>query len=200
MTAAHCVSSNAENLKVVVGEHQVSTATETSFTQVLAIKSIIIHDQYKPATGDNDIALVRTEIKLNENVGVVCLPFAIRNNTFPANEVIAAGWGTLDFGERLSDTLQKVDLTTVTDTECKKYFADLPSSSICTYREGKDTCQHDSGGSLYLPNAANNRVYSIGIVSRGEGCAGSKPSVSTRVTSELDWILKKATGATFCQI
>lgn len=203
MTAAHCVASANTNWKVVLGEHDISTTTETSFTQIVSVYEIIIHSQYNTVSGENDIALLRTgPIAMNENVGIVCLPWTLRPELFPANTVTAAGWGTLEFGGPVSKILQKVDLQTIGNTECATVHPNLKSSMICTSTAAgqKDTCQGDSGGSLFYTKPANSLLYSIGVVSQGEGCALNKPSINTRVTSYLDWILSKATGAYFCAV
>lgn len=201
MTAAHCVVGKDKRLfKIRVGEHDTSAALETSYTQTLPIYDFIPHANYNPTTSENDIALIRTKITLNENVGVVCLPWTLANNQFPSDDVIAAGWGTLEFGGPLSPVLQKVDLKTKTNEACGSSYPSLTSSMICTYEEDKDTCQYDSGTSIYYSHPENSLLYAIGVVSGGVGCGGSNPSINTRVTSFLDWILTKTPGATFCRI
>ena len=201
MTAAHCVvGKTPADIRVLVGEHDTSTAADTSFTQTLAALDIIVHESYNSLTAANDIALVRTKITLNENVDVVCLPWVLRDQTFPMDPVTAAGWGTTEFGGPKSRILQKVGLTTISNQECVMQIPNLVASSLCTLTPNKDTCQFDSGNSLFYQNPSSSRVYSVGVVSGGFGCAGSKPSINTRVTSYLDWIRRRATGAVFCSV
>ena len=53
---------------------------------------------------------------------------------------------------------------------------------------GKDSCQCDSGGPLFLIDE-NFQYLQIGIVSYGEGCARPlKYGVYTKVSSFVDWI------------
>lgn len=196
VTAAHCVVGHSlTGWNVIVGEHDLSTELESKFRQNLTILNVIPHSQYNSATSENDIALIRTSpININENVGVVCLPWTLRNNNFANVDVVAAGWGSVGFGDPLSKILQKVDLMT---SDCPQGST---SSMICTFKTGKDTCQHDSGTSLFYTNPTNNLLYSIGVVSNGKGCAGSTASLNTRVTSYLDWIISHASGALFCAV
>lgn len=201
MTAAHCVvNKDVSTLKVRVGEHDTSTEAETSWTRTLNVLKIIPHPAYNSATNENDIALVRTKITLNENVDVVCLPFSLKQEKFSSNEVVVAGWGSTEFGGPKSNILQKVDLDTISNDECTLSYPNLTSDMICTKTEDKDTCQSDSGGNLYYTNPSNSLLYSIGIVSGGLGCAGANPSLNTRVTSYLDWIVANTPEAKFCNV
>lgn len=201
MTAAHCVvNKDVSELKVRVGEHDTSTEAETSSTRTLNVLKIIPHPAYDSTTNENDIALVRTKISLNENVDVVCLPFSLKQETFSSNTVAVAGWGSIEFGGPKSKILQKVDLNTIPNAECAQSYPNLTPDMICTKTLDKDTCQSDSGGNLYYSNPSNSLLYSIGIVSGGYGCAGPTPSLNTRVTSYLDWIVANTPEAKFCNV
>ena len=55
----------------------------------------------------------------------------------------------------------------------------------------------DSGGPLivYLPYKGELRAFTIGVVSRGSGCANfNQPGVFSKVSAHLDWIYSKAGG------
>lgn len=144
MTAAHCVTGQtAGNLNVVVGDHDVSTGSENNSTVVHSIKTLIPHANYNSATGQNDIALIRLneDIKYNDAVGPVCLPWKFRNNKFENEPVTIAGWGATEFGGPKSKKLQKVDLRTTTQTRCKADNPNADDSMICTFAQEKDSCQ-----------------------------------------------------------
>ncbi len=60
---------------------------------------------------------------------------------------------------------------------------------------GKDTCQGDSGGGLYIMDQINgkNKYVTSGVVSNGYGCAQvGWPGLYTRVSYYLDWIEKNS--------
>ncbi|VEN48611.1 unnamed protein product [Callosobruchus maculatus] len=42
------------------------------------------------------------------------------------------------------------------------------------------------------------RLHLVGIISYGNGCASQKPSINTRVTSYLSWIVSRTGDATYC--
>lgn len=201
LTAAHCVAEmTPANLKLLVGEHDISTAAETKYTATYTINKFVVHENYNKATGENDIALIRVpRMQFSKNVNMVCLPLKTRADNYDGVTVTTAGWGTLEFGGSVPSRLQKVNLQTITNAVCKNSYSTLTSGFICTYTENKDTCQMDSGNALYYTDT-NSRLYAVGVVSGGSGCAGSKPSLNTRVKVYTDWIVKWATLGTFCNI
>ena len=57
------------------------------------------------------------------------------------------------------------------------------------YIGGTDSCQGDSGGPLY--KFVNGKAYIIGVVSRGDDCAGfNQPGIYTDVSKFRSWIYK----------
>lgn len=79
----------------------------------------------------------------SRGVGPVCLPFYYPDADFSGVDVIATGWGTTEYGGRKSDFLRKVDLTVLknSDEKCVASYPTIQDSQICTYKEGKDSCQ-----------------------------------------------------------
>lgn len=80
LTAAHCVNSPgryAENIVLLVGEHDYRTASETPYAAKYEIASAVQHPRYSSEKDINDIALVmvRRPIAFNSGVGPACLPF-----------------------------------------------------------------------------------------------------------------------------
>lgn len=144
MTAAHCVKNRQkETFNVVVGDHDTTTTADTNAMAVHSVEEIRIPTDYNDAKSKSDIALLRltTPIEYNENVGPVCLPFSKRNATFVNETVTLAGWGSTEFGEPKSKTLQKVDVQTTDQQRCKTDFPNSDDTNICTYGEEKDSCQ-----------------------------------------------------------
>ncbi|XP_061389444.1 serine proteinase stubble-like [Musca vetustissima] len=210
LSAAHCYvtaeTNRAELLQVVVGEHDTSTVLESTYTRYYDISQIIIHEFFRSTASrvHNDIALLktRTAIAYNRFVGPACLPFlpvigpgGHRKAPVPGHRVETAGWGTTSFGGQQSSVLLKTTLDVISRESCQKLIHYLPAGAFCTYTPGRDTCQYDSGGALYL---RGERLYAVGIVSYGFACASNQPSVNTRVASHLKWIRTKTLDAQYC--
>lgn len=199
LTAAHCLTGqDPTKIKVVVGDHDISTPTETNTTASYAVREFIINKDYNPTTSLNDIGLIRlkTPIVFNDDVGPICLPFSLTTTPLESKTVTLVGWGTLGFGEPLPKILQKVDVQTTTQARCKADNPTADNSIICTFAVDKDSCQLDSGGSVYYEQ--NGRVYTIGVISGGSGCASSKAAMNTRVTTQLNWIMANTVSTNFC--
>lgn len=182
-----------------VGEQDFTIAGDTRYEKNYGILQIIVHASYNTITHQNDIALLRTTVDITWQRGVapVCLPWSYSTNQFVGNTVSIPGWGSIDYGYPQSKTLLFIDVNVITNAVCNStQSAAITASQICVQGTNKDTCQHDSGGSLYA--TSGGRQYSIGLVSFGEGCNNGKPSVNTRVTSYLDWILSNTVSTVFC--
>lgn len=192
ISAAHCsLGRRITRMALLVGEHNVTTGTETAYTALHLIASFLRHPKYNSTTNANDIAIITTAttIKFNFGVGPACLPFKYRSTSFVGNTVVALGWGAKEFSGPSSSVLLNVFLNVVQSNYC---LAD----QLCTLTRGVDTCQNDSGGPLFY--VENNELFLVGIVSFGFACATDKPSVNTRVTSYIDWILQNTKSKTYC--
>nr|WIM01375.1 serine protease 2 [Limnephilus flavicornis] len=202
LTAAHCLDNQqASNVAVLYGEHNLRVGTETTGTTLVPTDQLIRH----PLVNDyqNDIGLVRTTkiINFSTKVGPACLPFSLTSYNFNGKTVTDLGWGTTSFGGPDSDYLRKVALTIYDQTSCANTLGSVVTSNIiCTYAAGKDACQHDSGGPLLWQSPTNGRVYVIGIIAGGYGCAiNGKPGLNTRVTPYLNWIATTTGTTNFCK-
>ncbi|XP_052861360.1 venom serine protease-like [Anopheles cruzii] len=202
LTAAHCLlQRSVSTTALLVGEQNVKVANDTPYSLAMLLSTFVPHPSYNSATKVNDIALVRTtnQIVFNPGVGRVCLPFRFGTSTFVGARVSALGWGTIDFGAPQSADLLQTTLTVIATADCStKLSQTIQSSQMCTFTPGNDTCQNDSGGPLFYTDPSSQLVYEVGVVAYGVSCASSFPSVSTRVTSYLDWIVS-TTGFTFCE-
>ncbi|XP_046609889.1 venom serine protease 34-like [Neodiprion virginianus] len=201
-SAAHCLQNMpTKETAVLVGDHDVSTGTDTSAAVLHLVAKILLHPSYSVDTNANDISLVFTlePIVFNMDVGPACLPFAYASTTFVGNEVEMLGWGTLEFAGAKSDVLQKVKVNVTSINRCQQSFPQVTNKQICTYTPGKDACQFDSGGPLLWQNEYNGRLFLIGIISFGELCADKKPAVNTRMGAYLDWILSNTPDG-YCRV
>uniref|UniRef100_A0A224XQR6 Putative serine protease protein 42 isoform 1 n=1 Tax=Panstrongylus lignarius TaxID=156445 RepID=A0A224XQR6_9HEMI len=203
LTAGHCFITDAEpkNYGLLVGEHDTSTRMETNATKLLKVRRIMVHPDFMPTRGGNDIALMETDnIEYTSRVGPACLPFNIKKEQLLRKYVIVTGWGTVEFGGGLAEKLQKVSLQIVPDANCTSVYGYKykPKKHLCTYAPGKDACQFDSGGPLYYYNYLNNRYTVVGVVSYGSGCATKDPSLNINVHYYLPWILNQLPDVQFC--
>lgn len=59
------------------------------------VRTILIHNNYKPETHENDIALLQLdrEVTFTRNIRTVCLPDASQN-ILPGSRTYVTGWGS----------------------------------------------------------------------------------------------------------
>lgn len=202
LTAAHCMKTQKlEDTSVLVGEHDVSTGTETSATKGYKASSVTIHPGYSADTYDNDIAIITVdgEIEFSDRVGPVCLPYqyARQPDYLAGKKVTVLGWGSLFPGGPDSKVLQKAELDVLVQTECESLVT-ATERQMCTLTKGKGACQGDSGGPTLFTDPTSGLIYNVGIVSNGQSCASPTPGIDTRVSAYLKWI-EDTTQVEFCK-
>ncbi|XP_026480617.1 venom serine protease 34-like [Ctenocephalides felis] len=145
VTAAHCVINRIPSgLGVLVGDHDISTGSETGSSRLYGVENVRIHERFDAVTYQNDIAIIRTnaDINFSQEVGPACLPFNYRGTNFAGAYVTALGWGATGFGETTSNRLMKVQLNVQTNDVCSKHYPNrLGPGQLCTYADGQDSCQ-----------------------------------------------------------
>ncbi|XP_065076544.1 venom serine protease-like isoform X2 [Ochlerotatus camptorhynchus] len=204
LTAAHCLAGQKiASTALLVGDHDLSIGSDTPHATVMSISTFTIHGGYRAKSSTNDIAMVRTRnpIVFNAGVGPACLPWRWSTATFNNMLVEAVGWGTMDFGAPASSVLRKVSLMVVSHEQCKLKMnsSGITLNQMCTFAEGRDTCQYDSGGPVLYTNPNTGVVYHIGVISYGVACASAYPSVNTRTTGYLSWIKANTPGIKYCE-
>ncbi|XP_055697456.1 venom serine protease-like [Phlebotomus papatasi] len=209
VTAQHCLANQTPgSIVLVVGEHDISVGSDTPYTAVYNVESFVCYTDCNLNTNNqNDIALIKTTtpIQMNPGVGIACLPFKYNTNTvsqFSGYTVEAAGWGTTEFSGPRPNILQKVQLNVISQPQCQSVLGSaINNNHICTFTTNKDTCQYDSGGGLWWTGPDNGRLYVIGINSFGVACADNRtPSVATRVTQYLNWIMVNSPESRYCSV
>ncbi|XP_011166277.1 venom serine protease isoform X2 [Solenopsis invicta] len=206
LTAAHCLKDQdiIGDIAALVGEHDTTTGDETKATVLYRLEGCVIHPNYYENTGDNDVAVCKTSktITFSANVGPACLPFRLRYKSFAGSNVTALGWGMMEFGGPKATRLQKVNLNVITLEECQNRLPNqgIKVQDLCTYTDGKDTCQMDSGGPLLWQDPITHNLVIVGIISSGEGCASNSPAISKRVGYFVDWITSVTSGAQYCAV
>uniref|UniRef100_A0A182NPS1 Peptidase S1 domain-containing protein n=1 Tax=Anopheles dirus TaxID=7168 RepID=A0A182NPS1_9DIPT len=203
LTAAHCLHTPKENVKLYFGVNLLSEL-DNGVTQNRTAAEFIIHHDYNSHTLSNDIALIRVNEPVRFGPGSRILPACLPvNGRLPEElsndpNVIALGWGNTMEGI-LSDRKMLVMLEVLTQDECAerlqnntRFYSTIRSNVVCTIGNlpGQDVCQGDSGAPII--QLVDQRYYVIGVVSFGPKCGMSTvPSVSTNVSMYMDWIQTK---------
>ncbi|XP_060535045.1 venom serine protease 34-like [Cylas formicarius] len=200
LTAAHCIDQKPPDmLAVLTGEHNLTTGNDTPATAIYLVSTYVIHPDYEDTYYTGDIAIVqtKTQILFSFYVGPICLPFQYTNYNFVGEVVTILGWGSMEYFGPTSDVILETLVTIVSNEQCAQQFGMIIDKQICTYGEKRDACYRDSGGPLLWAHANSARLHLIGIISQGRLCGGDIPSVNTKVTPYLSWIVS-TTGVTFC--
>ncbi|ERL92187.1 hypothetical protein D910_09507 [Dendroctonus ponderosae] len=198
LSAAHCVFQKDPNeLAILAGDHNITSGDDTLYSALYNINAYEIHPDYDSSIYANDIAILQTtkSIAFSQYVAPICLPFKYVDYDFSSQPVIVLGWGQLEFSGPTSDVLMMASLNVLSNDECSIIVSEaLVPEEMCTFASGKDSCQLDSGGPLLWTDVVANRMHLVGIISHGLGCASNEPSVNTRVTQFLSWIVERTSG------
>lgn len=191
LTAAHCQvwarSDSYGGDMIVVNRNRLTT----SGGEVRAVVEVINHPDYNDDTSDFDIALLRLDAP------VEALPVELINESGvfsePGELATTVGWGALEEGGNKSEVLQQVSVPILTQEACSELYAagnsDITDNMMCAALRGKDSCQGDSGGGLFVSDGVRGGERIAGVVSWGIGCAREQyPGVYTRVARFTDWI------------
>ncbi|XP_013171014.1 PREDICTED: venom protease-like [Papilio xuthus] len=207
VTAAHCVV-DRNVLSVRLGEWDTETEKDCNEDYCsdppvdVKVVQVIVHPKYNKKLHDGDIALLRlgNSVNYTDYIRPVCLPttkFVANQDYVVGTSFTTAGWGLTELGNP-SIIKQKVDLDTVSLDICKIKLAHINKMDIdkiiCAGgKPGKDTCNGDSGGPLTkdITIQFNTNSYLFGITSFGSARCGATdtPSVYTRITAYMDWII-----------
>ena len=195
MTAAHCCEASfikrPSSIKIVAGG--ISLRRDEGVEQERFASLIHPHERYGHNNEEqNDICLikVRQPFLFNRQVSNIMLPQKWEYYP-PGKMLMVSGWGKLNSEtESLPDTLQKVRVPVVSDSECRREYrrvATITKSMLCAgyHQGGRDSCEGDSGGPLV--DESTGKV--VGVVSFGLGCGRPMyPGIYTQVSFYIDWI------------
>ena len=211
ITAAHCVVSSdgkitpAEALDILGGTLSIEQS-DNDKGEVQKVLDVIVHKNYNLNTLENDIALLKLsyptkDLKINRrSVRLPRVTDGVWLNQ-PYVALYTAGWGRTETGFA-SATLQEVLLPRVEKSACRaKYepYGDyIGPGMICAgFVSGEyDSCQGDSGGSLFYRPAQNGSVVArspeailVGVVSWGRGCGNAELfGIYSSVSTYSDWV------------
>jgi len=195
LTAAHCTT-DGHTVRVMLGAHDVRAASEEGRIELVST-SLHTHENYNPIVLHNDLALIKLpqKVEFSDIIKPVCLPsYSEEDERWDHQMAEASGWGKpSDAADSISPTLNHVIVDTITNLICALQFPTIINHNIICIsgKDGKSTCNGDSGGPLHLNQ---NGVYKqIGITSFGSsrGCEIGSHAGFTRPTSYLDWIETK---------
>ncbi|XP_047539417.1 CUB and peptidase domain-containing protein 2-like [Vanessa atalanta] len=219
LTAAHCVTINAEpvnheSLGVVFGK--TSLLTNEISSQERKVYRVIVHDDFKKKTLDNDIALLKlsTEAIFNNYVQPACVWLDNAYDQLDSYEVTGTvvGWG-IDQSDSLANDLHEATIPIVSTLTCFSYnpvfYSNILSErKFCAgHANGTAACNGDSGGGfvVFVSDTKDSSLkidyqtgawYVKGIVSvtlaRKDSsiCEPYAYTVFTDVAKYRDWILK----------
>ena len=209
LTAAHCVRNRVPNdIRVLLKHHSVSTVDNDWVYQVNCIH---VHPDYDSYNIDFDFAIVtlKSEVFFDDKAVPACLPI---DDEFREDygTMVVSGWGNTNYTHpHYPGVLHSVQVPYVTMQECDDaYTYPITERMMCAGNldlGGVDSCQGDSGGEVQksvkvnalnrpyfagpLTHEENGKVYAVGVVSWGVGCAfPNYPGVYSRVSSVLQWI------------
>jgi len=195
LTAAHCAQ-GASEMVVMLGAHNVREASEDCRIEVTTTE-FFTHPKWNQFILHNDLALVHLPQPVNftDCIRPVCLPAHSEAGTAWAHEDCeVSGWGKpTDSATSISPVLRHVTVDTITNLMCALEFPTVVNKNVICIsgKDGKSSCNGDSGGPLHLAAATTNGIYKqIGIVSFGSsiGCEIGMHAGFTRTASYLEWI------------
>jgi len=209
VTAAHCMfldqdatqPVSAADVTVRLGDHDLASTADTTIVKDVKVKSIINHENYKPATGDlsNDITVLELEEEVDLNVYTpACLAKTSDATSFDGKNALVYGWGTTSSGGTSSSVLLEVEVPVVTKATCETAMGPMTDGQLCAGGAlNKDACQGDSGGPLTYES--NGQHVLIGDVSYGDGCGKQgKYGVYGRISFYRTWLEGKMSSPKFC--
>lgn len=207
LTSASCVyqqSGVPSDLLARLGEWDRQNELESHKHQDVAVRSVIIHPDFRPINMKNDYALLylETPVVLSRNVDVICLTTVPFSDSLE-HSCVVTGWGKDRFDKQgnYRNTLKRVDLSLVDFHQCQNVLRttrlgesfNLDSSQLCAgSEEGKDSCTGDGGSPLVCLSGDKTHYVQSGIVSWGIGCGTSGvPGVYADVFHGYQWIMRE---------
>uniref|UniRef100_U3KM14 Peptidase S1 domain-containing protein n=1 Tax=Oryctolagus cuniculus TaxID=9986 RepID=U3KM14_RABIT len=194
MTAGHCFPYTG-TYWVLLGAHDITNLGDKE--QIIPGEKIIVHPDYddNDVSKGNDIALIKLSrsAEVTEEVQPACL--APRDYILPhGTECYITGWGTTSTGGSVSNVLLKGLLPVVDYEHCTQpdwWGSTVKETMVCAGGENVAGCNGDSGGPLVCRIGKGCcKVYGVASFVSADGCdTPKKPTVFTRVSAFIDWII-----------
>lgn len=174
------------------------------------VTEYVLHPQYDDWTLDNDVAVIRVDVRFAFNQRLNFLMFSILNlqpstplqghahvsaiplppvcNTaccgvcVDGPQITVAGWG-LDDNNQIPENLRQVSKGIHDQADCNRIWGgDITSRMFCTaVEDGRDSCNGDSGSPI------TRSGIQVGVVSFGTSICGdgTAPAVYVRIEDPL---------------
>jgi secreted trypsin-like serine protease len=200
LTAAHCVpDTRPEEVDVYVGATVLPSGAGVGSGVVGRrghVTKIISHQGYVDATHDNDLALLKLDSDVPDQLApsIVATPELDTQYDQSGSSAAVIGWGYTVEGGSTIPNLQEATVKVQAREACERNYrrvvpgARITDNMFCAGDTGTDSCQGDSGGFIGVSDPSG-RWIQLGIVSWGIGCA--RPGlfgVYTRVGKYAPWI------------
>lgn len=120
---------------------------------------------------------------------------------FEGDKVVAIGWdASLIFN--YSSELQNLTLNVMNKSSCESTLGnEITQRQFCMNSlKDENLCKIGRGGSVLYPSVTDNNQYIpylIGITSYGLDCFG--PTVNSKITKLLNWIVSETPHANYCK-
>ena len=176
LTAAHCLRDSLHpgnllpsELNLIIGRTNLSNGSQG---EVRGAQTVLVHPNYVSSDEDFDVGLIRLSSPSTRQWARLALagdPFA------PGQTVRAIGFGRTCPSCSPVNDLRQVDLPVQSDATMQSaYGADFTPSNMIgagPLAGGADTCQGDSGGSLFVSQTFQPPV--VGVTSWGAPCGSA---------------------------
>lgn len=170
LTAGHCDPGTTFYVRAHINPFNL--VSPGSNYQVFQIEEIRVHPYFNFGTKlSNDFSLLRLNgsspnppVELN----------TVGSEPSDNEPLVVIGWGTTVYGiEKMPNFLQEVEVTAMTNTECRNDYGSSAVSPqmLCCDETGRGACQGDSGGPLIIPGGDSQSDVQVGTVSWGIDCA-----------------------------
>ena len=189
LTAAHCVrGTRRQPLRVTIGR----TVLSSGQGQTRRVARISIHPRFEGVTSLTYDAAVLTLNKPVDSIAPIRLAGMAQNPLEkPGRLAKIAGWGNTikqppnaSNGSNYPKRMRQARVPIVPDARARDAYGPsyVGPLMIAVGKKGKDACNGDSGGPMFVTQAGKR--YQIGITSFGKGCATRKyPGVYTEVNA-----------------
>ncbi|NXV66506.1 ACRO protein, partial [Molothrus ater] len=197
LTVAHCFAhaGDISRWEVVIGATDLSQLGPEA--QLRHIKTLLLHQYYKPRMARNNIALLELDqpVECSDYIQLGCVP----DSSLPVSELktcYIAGWrntpdsGHVPLSPRLALCPQGLAMRTRPGTQLLEGSGWAgPAQPGTAHPDPSLLWQGDTGGPLVCKDNIGDYFWLVGLASWGKGCAGAKrPGVFTSTQHFHTWI------------